>query len=351
MYKLITKSFSQQTKNAVHIYPPINLKPKVSIYKEIQGVKLPLMEVIKKKHTTVIPQPITRFSDSDSTNHMKILVNKNTASKLEALTNEFNRNERRIPFSMGEKTPEKYKSLVFKSEVLQTSSKKAKPVLKAMIGKYFYDGILAGKATHKKVGHFLSSQLNDFAIKKLEEEGFDPKFMFITSIVVNMTKRVKRVRYHAKGRGCMMERDWCLFKITITEKPIKEFFKMMILGKSPPYIGYMMKEYLEKNDCSYEEVRKLQLFLTGRGRQQQRLMFHRKVLTKWIEYKQMGVFIRISLLRELMLEKETEEFHKKYHSFFLLPEEMRKIRITERKIQFAEKSTGVKILEEKPMKE
>ena len=333
MQPFIKRSFASGTKNAIHIIPPLNLHQKNIPCKQILNLKLPLWEKIEKKHKEKVAPSISIFNDANPENYLNLNLISGSKSIQEEMFDDYNKNDRNTPLIIEPKIKKSYRNHVFTTQILQTSAKKAKYVFKIMIGKYYYDAVLAGMSIEKKVGTFIGKKLNEYCTKQLYENGFDPKFMFLTSIVSNRTKRSRKLRYHARGKGYLMKRDFNIFKITLTEKPIKEFYRQLIEGKTPGYIAYMIKEYLEKTDADYEEVRELQLFLTAKGRQQQRLMFSRKVFTRWLDYKKAGTFIRMKVLWEIMLEEEIESFDLKFHKFFKLPEEQKEERLKERKRQ------------------
>lgn len=327
---ILKKAFALPTRNAIHIYPQLQEQPKNSPFKEVMGVRLPIWEKIERKHSIKTRPGFTHFDDRQPQNHLAVQLVANKKTHSEELKEDYKQSVKN-PFILGDKPKETPRTFTFTTEVLQTSLKKATPTAAQLIGRQYFDAIITSGVLEKKVGKFLYQQMNDFMTTKIKEEGLDPKFMFVTSILTNRTRRVRKIRYQARGRGYSTYRDFCVFKVTVTEKPIKEFYRMMIEGKSPSYITYLMREYLTKKDSDFEEVRKLQPFLTAKGRQQQRLMFKRRVLSKWLEYKRAGHFVRLRHVKDMVMETEIADFEAKYKMFFKTPEELRIERIQERR--------------------
>lgn len=326
---ILKRAFTAPTRNAIHIYPLSRILPKNSPVKEIMGVKLPIMEKVPRMHSPKVRPTAHAFDDRIAANHIKITLGPNRLTHSENLRNNYIR-EVQHPFIIGDKPKSIQRTYTFTTEELQTSCKKAKPIVRVLIGRYYYDAIVATQNLQTKVAKFLNNQFEKQMTNKITEANFDPRYMFVTSIVMNRTRRIPKIRYHARGKSGRAIRDYCKFKITVTERPIQEFFRMILQGKAPGYLAYMVRDYLLNKDANYEEVRQLQLFLTARGRQQQRLMFKRKVLAKWLEYKEAGRFIRIRYLKDIMLEQEVAEFERKYKWMFPLPHEEREARLEER---------------------
>lgn len=66
-------------------------------------------------------------------------------------------------------------------------------------------------------------------------------------------------------------------RITLEEKPIKNMYKELLVGKTPPALAFKLREQFLKNNADYETLKKYSFVLTARGRQQKRMIFKRKV--------------------------------------------------------------------------
>ena len=331
---LIFRSQGISTRQALHILPPKINKLKLSI-NEIQGIKLPIWEKDVTVFNPVPPQDLNRFLDKIESSQLKINISTpNNLSLLEKAKSILESKPVVQPFILEEKVKPILKSFVFKSKILMTSTKKSTPVIRLLVGKYFFDAMAVANTVDKKVSKFLYETLRDRGLEFIKENSMDPRLLFISSLVINRKRRDKKIRYHARGRSGVKCRDYCIFKITLTEKPIKDFYKQMIIGKTPPFLSYLLKEKLIKERSDYQEVLNLQPLLHFSGRRQQRLLFNRKVLTKWIELRRNGFKIRLSLLKEKMLNEESEEFEKRFGYIFPSIESEREKRLEKRKILF-----------------
>jgi ribosomal protein L22 len=319
------------SKNSHNIYPIQKAPKKHSAFKQIMGLDLPIMEKIKRQHSVKSEPSADVFDDRISSNRLNLSVNREKRDLVADMQEKYDTEERKRPFILGDKPKKTFRTFTFNTQILDTTVKKSKFVARALIGRAFYDAIVAGEASQKKPGKFLSNQMDQYMMDKIKEAGFDPKYMFITSIITHRKSRQARIRFHARGKSGRWDQDTCYFKITVTEKPIEEYYKMLINGKSPMYLSFMMRDRLGKDDADYETIRDMQPFLTAKGRQQQRLMFRRKALTRWLEYKREGRFVRFSIVKDLVLEEEVKLFATKYGHLFRLPEQLREERMVERK--------------------
>ena len=332
MNQVLKRLFSIQSRNALHIRPPTNFKIK-GPYREIQGLKLPIYIPVIKNHTPVPPPNPNQFNDSLPENRISVSVT-NSPDPISSYIEHYRANEVKIPFIFEDKVKAPDNSFTVSSQEFQFSSKKAAPLIKMTIGKYLFDALYIMRAMDKKIARFAADTIETVVIKEIQARMLDPKHLWVTSVVINRKRRVKGIYYHARGRAGRKHRDFCVLKFTISEKPIKEFYKMMIAGKAPPYLAYVIQERLLEKKASLEEVRNLQPLTHSRGRQQQKLMFRRKVLKQWIEYKKQGFNMRFSLLHEKMLEDESVEFEKKFGNLFESAAIKRERRLAERQALF-----------------
>lgn len=55
-------------------------------------------------------------------------------------------------------------------------------------------------------------------------------------------------------------------KIFIEEKPLEEFYKLLLKGECPVGMSNMMKTMIVQSDADYERVQKLSFMTTSKGR-------------------------------------------------------------------------------------
>lgn len=56
----------------------------------------------------------------------------------------------------------------------------------------------------------------------------------------------------ARGKFGMIHSPKSSLRIVLEEKPMEEFYKMMLSGKTPTTAGYIFRKMLYQNDASFE---------------------------------------------------------------------------------------------------
>ena len=91
--------------------------------------------------------------------------------------------------------------------------------------------------------------------------------LFVKFAITNRQTRLKGIRYHAKMKRGLMKRDWSSLRITLEEKPIKDFFKLIVGGKCPPSLTLEWKKKMQPMKGQSNLYKKFQFLLTSRGKQ------------------------------------------------------------------------------------
>lgn len=332
--RIVSRSFGSRAQNALHIIAP-RKSAKESI-KRWSGFEVPIWEEVGPKFEKTKPKTFSQFDDSLPQNHLSIKV---TYSENEP---EVVRKARlAVPpliLTPLEKPPV-YKWSIM-SDPIQTSRKKGKLVMDVLKGQYYYDGLYNLMNLKKKVSTFMLKTFETKVTKMLEEGGANPQMLFITDAIVCLHKSGKRIRYHGRSRFALMTREHCKFRLTFAEKPFKEFYKQMLEGRAPTRLSFIIKEKLGKKDAGYEEVKKLQFLLHAKGRQQQRLIFKRRILEKWIELKRMGNTISYKVLKFKLLDEEAQTFEDKYGYLFDVIQNVKDKDLEERMAIYEAKTNG-----------
>lgn len=146
--------------------------------------------------------------------------------------------------------------------------------------------------------------LLDHAVNK----GMKPYRMFVHGLISGLTKRYSGVRYHAKMKRGLENKDICGVKVMLYEMPREEFFRRVADGKTPAGLASHVKERLEAMNInsSFETIRKWRFIVTARGRQQMRLMNRRRVQIIMKENEQKGVFVPRKIILKEMLDKKID---------------------------------------------
>ena len=100
--------------------------------------------------------------------------------------------------------------------------------------------------------------------------------------------------------------------LVLEEKPVKEMYRMIMLGKYSPAMAHFLRESLLAQDADLATVRKYQHLLTAKGRQQNKLMFKRRVDKLVQESFDAGVPVSSEQAFEKLLDEEAQEFERLY---------------------------------------
>mmetsp|Transcript_13237 Transcript_13237/g.22465 ORF Transcript_13237/g.22465 Transcript_13237/m.22465 type:complete len:89 (+) Transcript_13237:638-904(+) len=80
----------------------------------------------------------------------------------------------------------------------------------------------------------------------------------------------------------------CSIKLVLEEKTLKEYYKLILKGYSPPGIGEVVKQALMQSNASFEEVQKASHITTSNGRHYRRVQFKRMVQLVQKQYQSKG---------------------------------------------------------------
>lgn len=155
------------------------------------------------------------------------------------------------------------------------SVKKITPLMKKVLGLQIDDAIRVASLMEQRAGkriHIGLKMVKDHALNK----GMNALRLYVKDAITNHNKRIKGIRYHAKGKFGRQKSDWCTLYFKLEEKPAREFFKDVVAGKAPPGVAMQWKEKIMSSPNAFDEIRKYQFILTARGRQQRREMIKRK---------------------------------------------------------------------------
>lgn len=261
----------------------------------------------------------TKQNDRNPMNFVKVKVNLMEKYKLEetptttiAQIDHLTRNISRPFILYNQPKPKKICVQGIRRKV-PVSLKKIIPVMRAIIGKHVYDAINYCANLETKAAKFVRLTLNQVK-RHAEQIDLAEDRLYVVDAISGKNKRWKRVRYHAKGRGAMMNKDTTQLMIRLEEKPVEVMFKEMIQGKFPPALAYIIRKKLLATDADYELIRRNNFILTARGRQQRKLMFKRQVIKEKLAFMEKGVQISTNLIEKKILEEEARKFAQVYRN-------------------------------------
>ena len=145
-------------------------------------------------------------------------------------------------------------------------------------------------------------------IDHAQQQGVNPLRLWVHSYLIGKTKRWKSLRYHAKGRGFREKRDFCQVRIILAEKPENEFYEDIGTGKCPPGITGMVRHILKTDKADYKTLARYTGLTTAKGRQQQKLIFKRKVEQVMLDNQNEGKYEPKKLVAKRVKSELGEDF-------------------------------------------
>ena len=238
-----------------------------------------------------------------------------TETEINKLFETIDAKEMEQPFILPRKTKKHVTLVKYKTQVLQSSVKKAKPFARLVIGKSYYEALYILSNHIQKVPKFLLQALNR-SISTLTKRNLNPAFVYIQGIITCQNHSQKKIRFHGKAKMGIQKRNFIDFRILFGRRDIKEFFKDLVTGKNHIHIVSLMKSLLKDKDAGYESINALNWIMTSKGRQQKKLMIKRRALNRFVEHRKFNVYVPLKRLFEDEVEKEAVEFMQNWGFLF-----------------------------------
>jgi ribosomal protein L22 len=115
-------------------------------------------------------------------------------------------------------------------------------VCNAIGGKHIYDALAMTK-DNSKSGDVVRAVL-EAARKNGLKKGLSEERMFVKTAITGKKQYGKKIDIKGRGRHGMITSHHSSVRIWLEEKNPADFYKMMLLGKAPPGIGWMMRRIL-----------------------------------------------------------------------------------------------------------
>ena len=75
-------------------------------------------------------------------------------------------------------------------------------------------------------------------------QGYSEERFFVKEVVIGRRLGAKKMDIRARGRHGLIHPSISSIKITMEEKSLKDFYKLIISGNCPPAVGYVFKKIL-----------------------------------------------------------------------------------------------------------
>ena len=69
----------------------------------------------------------------------------------------------------------------------------------------------------------------------------------------------------------------CSLKIVLEEKPIEEFYKLMLKGETPKGVAHLFRTLMVQSGADFPRLQRLSFMTTSKGRYYRRTQFKRLV--------------------------------------------------------------------------
>jgi len=110
-------------------------------------------------------------------------------------------------------------------------------------GKHIYDAMNILGHVDKKGGPVVLSVL-EAARKNGENQGFSEDRMFVKTSIVGKAIAFRKMDIKARGRTGVIKVPRSSITITLEEKSPQDFYKMIMVGKTPPGFAHTMRKML-----------------------------------------------------------------------------------------------------------
>lgn len=195
---------------------------------------------------------------------------------------------------------------------LRTSIKKVWAMVKMLKGVHVEDACTGLEANKQKPAVWVKNIIKAGIRSAVNIKGMNEDRLYVKYFVLGKNTGIKGIRRHAKSKSGRMLRPKIQITVVIEERTVEDLYRIIMDGKFSPTIASFLRYMLLHKNSSYEEIVKYQNYLTAKGRQQQKLMFKRKIENFLIDQEKVGVKLDKTYAKELVLKQESKGFIENY---------------------------------------
>ena len=195
---------------------------------------------------------------------------------------------------------------------LRTSVKKLWPIIKPLKGLHVEDAMQTLDVIRRKPAEWVKNIIRAGIRSAVNIKGMHEDRLYIKYFLLGKNKGIKGIRRHAKSRMGEMLRPKAQVTVVIQERSVKDLYQIINDGKFSPAIALSLRMMLVEGDAGLSDIQRLQHYLTAKGRQQQKLMFKRKVFLYVEEKKKEGIIMSQEHAKQLILDQESKVFEDNY---------------------------------------
>ena len=90
--------------------------------------------------------------------------------------------------------------------------------------------------------------------------------MFIKEIICGKGLLFKKMAIMGRSRMGIMRIPKTSIKVILEEKPLVEYYKMMLKGNCPPQMAQLLKSVMVQSDADFNRVKSASFMTTSQGR-------------------------------------------------------------------------------------
>ena len=95
--------------------------------------------------------------------------------------------------------------------------------------------------------------------------------MFVKTSIVGKAIKMKKIDIKGRGRTSIIKVPVSQITITLEERSPQDFYKMIMLGKTPTGLAHTMRKMLYQNDADLKTVQSVAHMTTSNGRRYRRV--------------------------------------------------------------------------------
>lgn len=195
---------------------------------------------------------------------------------------------------------------------INVSVKKMNEVCLLLKKLHVLDALATLETLKQKCAPWISGMIRSAIYNGVVHKGLDGERLYISQIVLGKNRPAKGRRFAARGRAYPAIKPYSQVTVILEERSVEDFYKLIMTGHYSPTLARILRNKFLTENVDLDVVRRYQNLLTAKGRQQQRLMFKRKVMKLVAENKEKGVYVSQETAEKKILEEESKEFSEKY---------------------------------------
>ena len=95
--------------------------------------------------------------------------------------------------------------------------------------------------------------------------------MFIKEVICGKGLLFKKMDIKGRSRMGIIRVPKCSIKVVIEEKPLVEYYKMLLQGNCPPQMAQLLKTTMVQSDATFEKVKSVSFMTTSQGRRYRKM--------------------------------------------------------------------------------